>query len=79
MWLTVTSSPLLATRQALFSPALLQAFRPAVRALLRGKTPVVGALTAPIYGHRVPFVDEIQKRKQVQLATTEDTNCFDET
>eukprot|EP00435_Cladocopium_sp_Y103_P061270 s126_g22.t3 len=42
------------------------AFRPAVLRLLKA-APVVGALTAPIYGHRVPFVEEIRKRREVKV------------
>lgn len=44
-----------------------EAFRAAVSKLLRGKTPIVGALTAPVYGHRVPFVDAIAARRDVEV------------
>mmetsp|Transcript_26032 Transcript_26032/g.31594 ORF Transcript_26032/g.31594 Transcript_26032/m.31594 type:complete len:252 (+) Transcript_26032:938-1693(+) len=42
-------------------------FKEAVTALLAAGRPIVGALTAPIYGHRVKFVDEIAERGDVEV------------
>ena len=43
------------------------AFQAAVRKLLVSQTRVVGAITAPIYGHRVPFCDEVVAQPQVRV------------
>jgi nucleoside-triphosphatase len=43
-------------------------FKEAVRTLLDASdTPVFGAITAPIYGHRVPFCDEIEAHARVHI------------
>ena len=52
-----------------------QAFRRAIKAMLRDpSTRVVGALTAPIYGHRVPFCDEIEQTRRVEVLRIKKSN-----
>ena len=43
------------------------AFKIAVERLLHANTKLIGAITAPIYGHRVPFCDEIAARSGVTV------------
>ncbi len=42
-------------------------FKSAVKVLLSSNVKLVGALTAPIYGHRVEFCDEIAARRGVEV------------
>ena len=49
-------------------------FRDAVQALLRSGVRVVGAITAPIYGHRVPFCDEVARCENVEVLRIKKSN-----
>eukprot|EP00929_Paragymnodinium_shiwhaense_P060715 TRINITY_DN30315_c0_g1_i1.p1 TRINITY_DN30315_c0_g1~~TRINITY_DN30315_c0_g1_i1.p1 ORF type:complete len:108 (+),score=32.59 TRINITY_DN30315_c0_g1_i1:454-777(+) len=42
-------------------------FQEAVLKLLAKRIRVVGAVTAPIYGHRVPFCDRLTSRANVEV------------
>eukprot|EP01063_Lacrimia_lanifica_P007871 TRINITY_DN15049_c0_g1_i1.p2 TRINITY_DN15049_c0_g1~~TRINITY_DN15049_c0_g1_i1.p2 ORF type:complete len:235 (+),score=83.23 TRINITY_DN15049_c0_g1_i1:90-794(+) len=50
------------------------AFRAAVTALLGRHVRVIGALTAPIYGHRVPFCDEVEAQPNVEVIRIKKAN-----
>jgi len=49
-------------------------FQDYVRKLLQNQVRLVGAVTAPRYGHRVPFCDEVTAEKGVQVHNLKKSN-----